>query len=170
MNRVIKIIFLSQLLLACTAWPQVKAAKKYVAENDVRLLAHAIGKPIAALAKGTECTVVREQGEMIQVQITGWISRSSLLETAPLRALHILVDSREEADAIYAQLRAGKSFEELARAHSKSPTAERGGDIGYFEKGDFDVKIETVIISLKNNEISPIVEFGGKYNIFKRIE
>ncbi len=162
------VVILFSLLLS--AWSQEKVIKKYVAESDAKLLASTIGRPIAMLAKGAECTVLRQQGELVQVQITGWIAKSALLDSPLLHALHIMVESKEKAEQILVQLRSGKSFEELARTYSIAPSASRGGDIGYFKKGDFDLKFETAIVSLGINEVSPIIESDGKYNIFKRIE
>ena len=172
MKKIANIVVIAQMILASVLWPQTvaKPVKKYIKINDVRLLAKSNGKQIAALAKGTECTVLREQGEMVQIQITGWVTRASLLETMPLHALHISVNTRAEAEEILVQLRSGQIFEDLAKSKSVSPTAARGGDLGYFNKGDFDPKVESVIIGLQLNELSPIIEFNNKFNIFKRIE
>jgi len=171
MKRVWLLVFVVGLVTGLSA--QVQAPKKtvkYVKENDVPVFSKPLGKQIAATAKGTECTVLREQGELVQVQITGWVARTDLADSQPMRALHIMVDSLATAQEIFAQLRAGKSFEDLAREKSILPNAAKGGDLGYFSKGDFDPKIEAAILPLQVNEISPIVEFNGKFNIFKRIE
>ena len=170
MKRAMEILCVLGLITCLFAQAPVKKPAKYVKENDVRMLSKPLGKQIAAMAKGTECSVLREQGEMVQVQVTGWIARADLLNTQPMRALHIMVDSRPEAEEILTQLRTGKSFEELARGKSILPNAAKGGDLGYFNKGDFDPRIETTILTLQINEISPIVEFNNKFNIFKRIE
>jgi parvulin-like peptidyl-prolyl isomerase len=167
-------LFLLTVGIFSCVWAQsqttMKKVVKYVKENDVQMLSKPLGKQIAAMAKGTECTVLREQGELVQVQITGWIARADLADTQPMRALHIMVVSRVVADDIFTQLRAGRSFEDLAKEKSILPNAAKGGDLGYFNKGDFDPKIEAAILVLQANEISPIVEFNGKFNIFKRIE
>lgn len=170
MRKIAVMILLGQLIFVFSGWSQTKTIKRYAKYNDVNLLAKNMGKQIATLAKGTECTVLKEQGEMVQVQITGWVPVQSLIETMPMHALHIMVNTRAEAEDIFAKIRSGKSFEELAKSKSISPTAARGGDLGYFNKGDFDVKVESVIMGLQINDISPIIEFNNKFNIFKRIE
>ncbi|MAT64242.1 MAG: hypothetical protein CMN57_01195 [Gammaproteobacteria bacterium] len=48
------------------------------------------------------------------------------------RARHILVDSREEAEAVIARLNDGADFAELAKTESTGPTGPRGGDLGWF--------------------------------------
>lgn len=50
-------------------------------------------------------------------------------------AQHILVENEAAANAILADLKNGKSFEELARTKSMDPsTKQRGGKLGYFTK------------------------------------
>ncbi len=50
-------------------------------------------------------------------------------------ALHILVKSRPECDALKKQLVKGAHFGELARRHSLCPSGKRGGDLGEFRQG-----------------------------------
>lgn len=49
------------------------------------------------------------------------------------RARHILVDEREEATQIIAELQQGADFQELARTRSTGPSGPNGGDLGWFE-------------------------------------
>ncbi|NIA71855.1 peptidylprolyl isomerase [Pelagibius litoralis] len=49
-----------------------------------------------------------------------------------VRARHIIVETEEEAEAIIAELDGGAVFPTLARERSIGPSAERGGDLGYF--------------------------------------
>ena len=51
-----------------------------------------------------------------------------------VRARHILLTSKEAATAAIKRLDAGEDFAELARALSQGPSAEHGGDLGYFQK------------------------------------
>jgi peptidyl-prolyl cis-trans isomerase C len=50
-------------------------------------------------------------------------------------ALHILVKSRHECDALKLKLAKGGNFGELARRHSICPSGKKGGDLGEFRKG-----------------------------------
>ncbi|EIC19661.1 peptidylprolyl isomerase [Thiorhodovibrio frisius] len=51
------------------------------------------------------------------------------------RARHILLDDQEKAQDIIKQLKKkkGKNFEKLAEENSLGPTAEKGGDLGWFD-------------------------------------
>ncbi|NBC47749.1 MAG: peptidylprolyl isomerase [Gammaproteobacteria bacterium] len=51
------------------------------------------------------------------------------------KARHILVDDKEKAQSLIEQLNEsnGKGFEDLAEEHSLGPTAEKGGDLGWFD-------------------------------------
>ncbi|MGF1547412.1 MAG: peptidylprolyl isomerase [Thiotrichales bacterium] len=54
------------------------------------------------------------------------------LDLKEYKARHILVDEEDAAKAIIADLKAGKSFEALAKDQSKDPSAAEGGDLGWF--------------------------------------
>ncbi len=52
-----------------------------------------------------------------------------------VHARHILLDNKKTASDLLAQIRAGKSFERLAREHSRdAATRGRGGDLGAFSR------------------------------------
>ncbi len=79
-----------------------------------------------------------------------------------IRASHILVSSREKAENIKKQIDNGKSFEKLAKEASEGPSAENGGDLGFFGKGDMVKPFERKAFSLEVGEVSGPVktEFG----------
>jgi len=59
-------------------------------------------------------------------------------ETPPtneIRARHIIVETREEAEAIIKELEAGGDFEAIAKEKSEDGAAAQGGDLGYFTEG-----------------------------------
>jgi peptidyl-prolyl cis-trans isomerase D len=59
------------------------------------------------------------------------------------KASHILVKEKTEADAVYKELRAGADFAELAKAKSQDPgSGQRGGDLGWFGKGQMVPEFE----------------------------
>src|SRR5690606_36565284 len=52
-----------------------------------------------------------------------------------ISARHILVKSKEEAEALIKELEGGKDFAELAKEKSTGPSGPTGGDLGFFTKG-----------------------------------
>jgi len=90
------------------------------------------------------------------------------------RARHILLanngpESLPKAKALLAQIRAGGSFEELAKTQSTDPgSAVRGGDLGYFGPGKMVRPFEEALNALKNpGDISEPVESQFGYHIIK---
>lgn len=53
-----------------------------------------------------------------------------------VRARHILVETEDKAKQLISQLNAGASFDKVAADNSKDPSAQRGGDLGYFTQGE----------------------------------
>jgi len=84
-----------------------------------------------------------------------------------MRVSHILVPSRKDAEEILKTLESGADFEETAKAKSVDPTAQRGGDIGYFPKGQLMPEFERACLKLDINENSGIVKTKLGYHIIK---
>ena len=59
-----------------------------------------------------------------------------------VHARHILLDTREEAEAVIAQLDDGADFIELAKEKSTGPSGPEGGDLGYFGPGQMVPEFE----------------------------
>lgn len=138
------------------------------------------GTIIGQLKKGAELVEMERKGKWVKVVFSGWIwapSTTAKKDEAlgpKNRASIIMLEYETDANEVLTQLRAGKSFEELAKLKSIHPTAQKGGDLGFFRKGDFDAKFENAIFGLSPNQTSEILklEFNGKtyYCLFKRIQ
>ena len=66
-----------------------------------------------------------------------------------VRARHILVKTKEEAEAIIKKLEGGAKFEDLAKESSTDGTAANGGDLGYFSEGQMVPEFEKAALALK---------------------
>ncbi len=84
-----------------------------------------------------------------------------------IRARHILVESEDKAKELLAQIKAGKNFEELAKANSKDSSAAQGGDLGFFSKGQMVAPFETAAFALKAGEVSDVVKTDFGFHIIK---
>ncbi len=75
---------------------------------------------------------------------------------------HLLVSTKDEADAVVAQIKAGADFKQLAREKSLAPTGKlNGGDYGFVAKGMLPPEIEAVAFSMKEGELRELPEGKG---------
>jgi peptidyl-prolyl cis-trans isomerase C len=82
--------------------------------------------------------------------------------TQELQLKHILVNTRAEAEEILGLVRAGTSFEELARQRSRDATAARGGDLGFLGKGAMNPAFEPYVFGLSPGQVAgPIATTFG---------
>jgi parvulin-like peptidyl-prolyl isomerase len=87
-----------------------------------------------------------------------------------VRVRHIVTDSEEKAKDMRARLLKGENFAKLAMDHSISPERARGGDLGYFSRGNLPKIFDDTCFNLKKGEISPVVKSEYGYHIFKLID
>jgi peptidyl-prolyl cis-trans isomerase C len=73
-------------------------------------------------------------------------------------AAHILVATREEADAIKAELDAGAEFATLASERSTDGAAANGGDLGWFGVGMMVAPFEEAVLAMEPGTISGPVQ------------
>ena len=99
-----------------------------------------------------------------------------------IRASHILVmvdpkddpakkeEAHKKIESVQEKLKAGGDFATLAKELSDCPSKEKGGDLGYFGKGQMVKPFEDAALALKPGEISGIVETQFGYHIIKLVE
>ncbi|MCO6430776.1 MAG: peptidylprolyl isomerase [Deltaproteobacteria bacterium] len=61
----------------------------------------------------------------------------------------------------------GEQFAELARSHSESPEAAEGGSLGLLADEDLSRAIFDAVFSLKEGEVSEVVETAAGYHLFQ---
>ena len=70
-------------------------------------------------------------------------------------ARHILVKTKEEADAIIADIAKGGDFAKIATEKSQDPgSAKEGGDLGYFGAGEMVAEFDKAVQELKPGEFT----------------
>jgi peptidyl-prolyl cis-trans isomerase C len=101
-------------------------------------------------------------------EIAAWTSehREQLELPEQVRASQILV--RTEAEAIDARRRiaGGAAFADVARAVSVSPDAERGGDLGYFARGQMPPEFDDAVFNLPRGQLSDVVQSPYGFHLF----
>ena len=65
-----------------------------------------------------------------------------------VRARHILVKEKAEAEAVITELQGGADFAELAKKRSTGPSGPNGGDLGYFPRGAMVPAFENAAFAL----------------------
>lgn len=105
-----------------------------------------------------------EYREMVKAELLREKMEAPITEQVPttelqIHARHILVDSRAEAEVVLKNLQEGEDFATLAEQLSKDPgSAELGGDLGWFARGQMVPEFEEVAFSLEPGEFSGVVE------------
>jgi parvulin-like peptidyl-prolyl isomerase len=85
-------------------------------------------------------------------------------------ARHILVPTKEEAELALERIKKGESFETVAKEMSTDKiSAQKGGIIGPFRKGELVKEFEDVVFSLNKGEISEIVESPYGMHIITKV-
>ncbi|MBI4590641.1 MAG: peptidylprolyl isomerase [Candidatus Rokubacteria bacterium] len=75
--------------------------------------------------------------------------------------------ARAQAEEVWAKVRAGEDFGELARRYSKDPTARDGGDLGALKQGELAADIEGQILRLRSGDASAPYRSNLGFHIFK---
>ena len=96
-----------------------------------------------------------------------------------VKARHILIKTGEDADEAEKQaakekikdlekrIEEGEKFSEVAKEESECPSSKRGGDLGYFSRGQMVKPFEKAAFSLAAGDVSDIVETRFGYHLIK---
>lgn len=80
-----------------------------------------------------------------------------------------LKENKKLAEDILKKALEGEDFSQLAKKYSEDGSAEKGGDLGYFAKGDMVAEFEKAAFSLNNSQIyTEVVETQYGYHIIKK--
>ncbi|MBJ6799494.1 peptidylprolyl isomerase [Geomonas propionica] len=78
--------------------------------------------------------------------------------------------ARERAEILLHRVKEGENFSILAQSHSDCPSKARGGDLGFFNRGELDPRLEQAVFALKPGEISDLVQTSNGFHILKLTE
>jgi peptidyl-prolyl cis-trans isomerase C len=106
----------------------------------------------------------------------------SFRQPEQVRASHILIkvdpkadesqraEARKQIEEIKRKLQEGEDFATLAKSFSQSPSGARGGDLGYFRRGEMVGPFEEAAFALKPGEVSDPVETTFGYHLIRVID
>src|SRR5210317_512672 len=96
-----------------------------------------------------------------------------------IKASHILIkvqadapadqkaEARKKIEDVQQKVKKGEDFATLAKTYSEGPSGPKGGDLGYFRRGQMVKPFEEEAFSLKPDETSEIVETQFGYHLIK---
>ena len=107
------------------------------------------------------------------------------LEVVELALAHILVqweglkksrsdrsreDAKTRAEQALALIDAGKPFDQVAKEWSDGPFGKRGGDLGWFQRGQMAPQFDEAAFALAPGEHTAVVESAHGFHIIKRLK
>lgn len=130
-----------------------------------------------------DAPAVESQVQVTDAEITDYYNKNLKAYTTPEQrtASHILINAgrdakpadhaaaKAKAQAVLAEVRKNPAnFAEIAKAQSQDTgSAQAGGDLGVVERGLFVKPVEDVIYSLKEGEVSGVVQSEFGYHVIK---
>jgi peptidyl-prolyl cis-trans isomerase C len=99
-----------------------------------------------------------------------------------VRASHILVkldpnaseadktSARKKIEGIQKRIQQGEDFAAIAKELSDCPSASKGGDLDYFQRGQMVAPFEEAAFALKPGEMSAVVETQFGYHLIKVVD
>jgi peptidyl-prolyl cis-trans isomerase SurA len=78
-----------------------------------------------------------------------------------------LAAAEAKANDVLKQIRAGASFEDMAKKFSDGPSAAQGGDLGAFKRGTLAKELEDRTFAMKSGDVTDVVRTKQGYVILK---
>ena len=79
----------------------------------------------------------------------------------------VVAAAQAKADQVYAELKKGAKFEDLAKKYSEGPTATNGGDLEYFKRGTLSAVLEQKVFAMKAGEFAEPVRTNQGFVILE---
>jgi peptidyl-prolyl cis-trans isomerase C len=84
-------------------------------------------------------------------------NKDEFVENAQIRLSQIVVKSQDEAKKVFQRLQNGEDFKDVAGG--------KGGDMGFFKRGDLSPQLENVAFRLKKGQVSQPIPMKDGYHI-----
>lgn len=150
-------------------------AESYGDEKSLKEQLEASGSSMDALKK--DIVVYLQTKKLVEPRITVTDDEISTYfednketfdQAEQVEASHILVEDEKTAKKVAKEIAEGGDFAKLAAEYSTdTQTADNGGSLGYFGKGDMVEEFEDVAFDLDINKVSDPVKTDYGYHIIK---
>lgn len=100
-------------------------------------------------------------------------------EQVALRAIEVKTEGKKEseipelkakAEKLLQRVKDGEDFGELAKRFSDGSTAQQGGFLGVYKRGELSKEIEDMVFKMKKNELTPVIETKQGFLIMQVLE
>jgi peptidyl-prolyl cis-trans isomerase C/foldase protein PrsA len=153
------------------------------AQGELRLKAHVLesGDTLADLLRRVTDRMAVEALLLDEVEAAGAVTDEDVARhhaehavdferPEEVRALQVVVETSDKASKVLAELKAGADFGEIARRYGTTPEAGRGGDLGFFARGEMPPVFDEACFGLAPGQQSGVVVSEYGYHIFRVVE
>jgi peptidyl-prolyl cis-trans isomerase SurA len=100
-------------------------------------------------------------------------------EQVVLRAIEVKTEGKKEsempelkakAQKLRDRIKEGEDFGELAKRFSDGPTAQQGGFLGQYKRGELSKELEDTVFKMKKNEMTDVIETKTSFLILQVLE
>ncbi len=78
-----------------------------------------------------------------------------------------IAEAEKKASSLLEQIRQGADFPELAKRHSDGSTADRGGELGGFERGQLSKEIADIVFGMRRGQVTDVIRTQGGFLILR---
>lgn len=98
-------------------------------------------------------------------------NKKEFTDPEQIKAAHILLEDEETAVSVLEEIKEEKiTFEEAAKEYSTGPSAEKGGELGFFSKGQMVPEFEEKAFKLETGELSEPVKTQYGWHLIKVLD
>lgn len=160
--------------------PSEDALKAYYSSHLER---YHVGERVAVKYALLDIDELRKENKISDAEVREFYERNKMVhfDAGDIRCRHILFlvnpgepeaawdAAQKDAEETAARIRGGADFAALAQELSGDPaSAAKGGDLGFFGRGQMDPDFEAAAFALKEGEVSGAVKSIYGYHVIKR--
>lgn len=93
-----------------------------------------------------------------------------LIKVEPTATDEQKAEARKKIETVQGKLKKGDDFAAVAKEYSEGPSNGRGGDLGFFQRGQMVKPFEDAAFTMEADQVSEVVETQFGYHIIKVFE